>query len=61
MSGKEVVKQLKKLGWKLDRINGSHHIMVKGSQSEAVPVHGNKDLPIGLLKAIAKRTGLKLH
>lgn len=61
MSGKEVVKRLKKLGWKVDRIHGSHYIMVKGSQSEAVPVHGNKDLPIGLLKAIAKRTGLKLN
>jgi len=60
MTGKEAVKQLKKLGWKLDRIHGSHHIMVKGSQTEPIPVHGNKDLPTGLLHAIAKRTGLKI-
>ena len=61
MTGKEVVKRLKKLGWKVERIHGSHHIMKKGSQIEPIPVHGNKDLPIGLLKAIAKRTGLNIN
>ncbi|MDR1316179.1 MAG: type II toxin-antitoxin system HicA family toxin [Spirochaetales bacterium] len=44
MSGKDFVKQLKKDGWSEDRISGSHHIMVKGSTSIAVPVHGNGDL-----------------
>jgi predicted RNA binding protein YcfA (HicA-like mRNA interferase family) len=29
MTGKEFIKLLKKEGWKLDRINGSHHIMIK--------------------------------
>lgn len=58
MKGKELIKLLEKAGWKLDRIQGSHHIMIKGDKTEVVPCH-NKDIPIGLLNAIKKRTGLK--
>jgi predicted RNA binding protein YcfA (HicA-like mRNA interferase family) len=61
MSGKQVVKILKKQGWILDRINGSHHVMKKDSKSAPVPVHGNHDLPIGTLKSIEKLTGVKLR
>ncbi|MDR0466668.1 MAG: type II toxin-antitoxin system HicA family toxin, partial [Deltaproteobacteria bacterium] len=36
---------LKENGWKLDRINGSHHVFVKeGFRSVAVPVHGNREM-----------------
>lgn len=58
MKGRELVKLLKKNGWKLIRVNGSHHIMKKGEQIEVIPVH-NTDIPIGLANAIMKRTGLK--
>lgn len=58
MKGKELVKLLKKNGWRLDRINGSHYVMKKGSKIEVVPVH-NTDIPIGLANAILKRAGLK--
>ncbi|MFI3171402.1 MAG: type II toxin-antitoxin system HicA family toxin [Eubacteriales bacterium] len=58
MKGKELVKLLKKDGWELDRINGSHHVMKKDGRTEIIPVH-NKDIPIGLANAIMKRTGLK--
>ena len=57
MKGKDVVKQLQKLGWRINRINGSHYIMKKGDRTEVIPVH-NTDLPPGLYKAIKKRTGL---
>ena len=59
MTGKNLVRLLKKNGWILDRIQGSHHVMKKDSKTETVPMHGNKDLPIGLVDAIMKRTGLK--
>jgi predicted RNA binding protein YcfA (HicA-like mRNA interferase family) len=59
MTGKELIKQLNSKGWKLDRINGSHHIMIKGIKTLSVPVHGNKDLPKGLLNALLKSGGLK--
>jgi predicted RNA binding protein YcfA (HicA-like mRNA interferase family) len=32
----------------------------EGYRSVPVPVHGNKDLGIGLLKAIEKQTGVSL-
>ena len=50
MKGIDVVKQLLKMGWKIDRIKGSHHIMKKGNQTEVIPCH-NTDLPSGLLNA----------
>jgi predicted RNA binding protein YcfA (HicA-like mRNA interferase family) len=57
MTGKALIKVLKDNGWSLDRIHGSHHIMVKeGKRSIPVPVHGSKDLPIGLVKAILAQT-----
>jgi predicted RNA binding protein YcfA (HicA-like mRNA interferase family) len=64
MTGKALIKILKARGWQLDRIKGSHHIMVKeGRRAIPVPVHGSKDLPKGLVKAILtqaeRKEGLK--
>lgn len=59
MTGKEVLSLLKKNGWALDRISGSHHIMTKGIKTLSVPVHGNKDVPTGLLQKLLKEAGLK--
>lgn len=59
MTGKEFIKLLKKHGWELDRINGSHHIMIKGKLTLSVPVHSSKDLPSGLLNRLMKDGGLK--
>lgn len=58
MKGKEVVWLLKKNGWHVERITGSHHVMKKGSLTEIIPVH-NTDIPKGLLNTILKRAGLK--
>jgi predicted RNA binding protein YcfA (HicA-like mRNA interferase family) len=59
MTGKELVKRLKSNGWTLDRIKGSHHIMVKAEKTLSVPIHGNKDIPSGLLSRLLKDGGLK--
>lgn len=46
-------------GWVLDRISGSHHVMVKdGCRSIPVPVHGSKDLGVWAQK-ILKEAGIK--
>lgn len=58
MKDKDLLKLLQKNGWKIERIRGSHHILIKGDKTEIVTVHG-RDVPIGLLNAILKRTGLK--
>ena len=60
MKGKDLIKLLRENGWYLDRINGSHHIMAKqGKRSVPVPVHGNKDLPKGLVNAIMRQSEIK--
>ena len=59
MNGKELLKLLKKNGWKEVRVEGSHHIMKKASAEISVPVHGAKSLKTGLLNQILKETGLK--
>jgi len=59
MTGRELIKLLEKSGWSLDRIRGSHHIMIKGSLTLSVPVYGKRDLPSGLLNRLMKDGGLK--
>ncbi|MDR0303070.1 MAG: type II toxin-antitoxin system HicA family toxin [Treponema sp.] len=59
MSGKDCVKLLRKHGWIVDRIQGSHHIMLKNGMAIPVPVHGNADLASGTLHSILKKAGLK--
>lgn len=58
-SGKQLVSLLEDHGFRKDRVKGSHQIMVKGTTSVPVPVHGNKDLGTGLISAILKQAGLK--
>ncbi len=60
MNGKEIIKILRANGWETVRVRGSHHLLSNGEKSVPVPVHGKKDIGIGLLKAIEKQTGVKL-
>lgn len=59
MSGKELIKLLRENGWTIDRIEGSHHILIKGDKTLSVPIHGGKDLGKGLLHALMRQGGLK--
>jgi predicted RNA binding protein YcfA (HicA-like mRNA interferase family) len=59
VSGKDFVKLLRKHGWIIDRINGSHHIMRKNEMSISVPVHKNDDLKPGILNSLKKQAGVK--
>jgi len=58
--GRAVIKKLQSAGWKEVRISGSHHILRKDGTSVPVPVHGGRDLGIGLIRKIEKQTGVKL-
>jgi len=61
ISGKEFCKLLEKKGWQRARTTGSHHIYIKkGSIVRlSVPVHGNKDIKTGLLRALMKMAEIK--
>lgn len=58
MKPNELIKKLKKDGWEVDRIHGSHHILKKGNETVSIPVHST-DMKPGLLNNILKKTGLK--
>ncbi|MCJ8278205.1 MAG: type II toxin-antitoxin system HicA family toxin [Bdellovibrionales bacterium] len=60
ISGKKIIKLLKKAGWVVVSQTGSHVKLKNGSEVTIVPVHGNKDLPKGTIKSIEKQTGEKL-
>ena len=59
MNGKQLLKLALGNGFTLDRVNGSHHIVVKGDVTVVIPVHGSKDIPKGTAEKIQKVLGLK--
>ena len=60
ITGKKLCKILEEDGWRLIRIKSSHHVYTKEGEEAriVVPVHGNKEIKTGLLKAILKTAGL---
>ncbi|WP_298915388.1 type II toxin-antitoxin system HicA family toxin [uncultured Nostoc sp.] len=58
VSGKALCKILKRYGWNLKQISGSHHIYANKGVILSIPVYGNRDLPIGTLKGLLKDAGL---
>ena len=60
ITGKKLCKILEENGWELVRISGSHHVFAKDGEEAkiVVPVHGNREIKTGLLKAILKTAGL---
>jgi predicted RNA binding protein YcfA (HicA-like mRNA interferase family) len=59
MKSGELIKELKAVGWMLDRIRGSHHVFKhKTGPGLVVVPHPKKDLGTGLLAAIRRQAGL---
>ena len=53
MTGANVVRALRRAGFGVERINGSHHVMQHpDGRGVPVPVHQGKDLPKGTLRSI---------
>jgi predicted RNA binding protein YcfA (HicA-like mRNA interferase family) len=55
-----VVAALRRAGFKLSHVRGSHHYLRKPGASVlvVVPVHGNQTLPIGTLRSIIRQSGM---
>lgn len=59
MKSKDLIKELIKAGWVLDRIRGSHHIFKHPERGGHITIpHPKKDLGKGLIAAIRKQAGL---
>ena len=63
MTFRTVDKILKANGWYLIRVKGSHHQYRKAGVPYAitVPNHNGRDLSIGVIQDIEKKTGLSLR
>lgn len=60
MNTSRLIRMLEEDGWRLVRVNGSHHQFKHPTKPGLVTVpHPNKDLPIGTTKSILKTAGLK--
>lgn len=60
-SGKELIRFLEKLVFQVVRTNGSHHrLKHPDGRVTTIPVHGNDDLPKGLMRKII-REDLKME
>jgi len=60
LSGRELARLVGEKGWRLLRVNGSHHIYGKpGSVVRlSIPIHGNRPLKRGLLRHLLKLAGI---
>jgi predicted RNA binding protein YcfA (HicA-like mRNA interferase family) len=64
VSGKRVIQALSKAGFIVNRIAGSHHLLVHPNdktRAVTVPLHGNRDLKPGTLRSIIRQTGLTVE
>lgn len=62
ITGGEAIRAFEKLGFTLDRIKGSHHIMKRDGHRNVltVPVHGSDDLKPGTLRGLIRGAGITL-
>ncbi len=59
MKSADLIRELTKAGWTLDRIRGSHHVFRHPSRLGIIVVpHPRKDLGKGLVAKIRKQAGI---
>lgn len=57
--GRKVVRALERHGFVVDRIRGSHHVLVHpDGRSTTVPVHAGRDVPRGTLRGVLRDVGM---
>lgn len=63
-NARQVLAALRRAGFVVDRISGSHHILVQPNdpgRAVTVPVHGARDLKPGTLRNIMRQAGLTVE
>jgi predicted RNA binding protein YcfA (HicA-like mRNA interferase family) len=64
VNGRHVIRALTKSGFIIDRIVGSHHVLVypgEPTRTVTVPVHAGRDLKPGTLRAIIRQAGFTVE
>ncbi|MFC1719783.1 type II toxin-antitoxin system HicA family toxin [Pseudomonadota bacterium] len=57
MNSRQLIKRLRKHGFVLNRIGGSHHVFKHPDGRCVTIIHPQKDFPTGTLKAIFRSAG----
>jgi predicted RNA binding protein YcfA (HicA-like mRNA interferase family) len=60
LTGQDAINAFKKLGFDVDRIEGSHHILKKTGfkYNLSVPVHGQENIKPGTLRTLIRLAGI---
>jgi len=61
VSWRELAQVIRRRGWTLARVHGSHHVFTMAGRREriVIPIHGNQPLKKGLLRSLMKIAGLQ--
>lgn len=60
MNSADLIAKLKKAGWTLRAVKGSHHVYTHpGTGAHLTVPHPKKDLGVGLVQKLLKQAGLK--
>lgn len=58
VSGKEMLRFLRREGFVVIRVRGSHHVLTRGETDTVVPVHGDRVMAVGTLRKILRDIGM---
>lgn len=61
LNGKRVLAALRRAGFEVIRVSGSHHVLVKEGQPRRkviLPLHGARDMKPGTLRSVLRQAGL---
>ena len=58
MNSADLIREVLKAGWTLNRVNGSHHVFTKPGHRPVVIPHPKKDLGVGLVKKLRRDAGI---
>jgi predicted RNA binding protein YcfA (HicA-like mRNA interferase family) len=61
LSGREVVKVFRRLGWEIARQRGSHIILVKEGHIATLSVPDHREVARGTLRSLIARAGLTIE
>lgn len=63
VTGREAVRAFERLGFKLDRITSSHHILKRPGHPFhlSVPIHGNRPLRAGTIRSLIRDAGVTVE
>ena len=61
LSGREVVKVFRRLGWEIARQRGSHIILVKEGHIATLSIPDHREVARGTLRSLIARAGLTIE